>query len=526
MFLVLHRYIFRELLRVFILTTVALTLILSLGSILRPIQEHGVGPQQIVRLLVYFLPVTLTFVLPMAALFASTLSYGRLSGDNEIDACKASGVSPLTLVYPGFILALLVAMGNLGLSFYVMPLYIHKAEEAIKADARQILFRKVQQQGYYSPPGNRFSVYADYVNPETNILSGVIAVQARNGLISEIYTTEDARVSFKKEQDQSKVRIDAYNVREVGRASDLWVTTDRFSSEIPFGSLLADKISFKKVHELKQIQANPLSFRPITEQVDRVRELMILELMLQDMNDVFAAGQRYALSGDPNTVRLSVERASLGLGQIDLSGAMIVQEIHAVSGKTIRTLRCMKGALYLSIQNDTPTLSLDLENVSSTDRVGIIMRYRIRRLQLPARLQPYFKGNQLRLLLADNLFDNLKTGPSLKLNQHREYLASLVHTTLADIQSEVHSRLVFGLGCIPMILIGIGLGIIKRGGHMLSAFGASCIPGLVLVVAMVSGKQLTENTRAGGISGVVLIWSGLAILWMICAFVYRKLIRN
>src|SRR5271157_2057516 len=103
----LHRYIFREVIKVFILATVALTLMMSLGSILRPVQEFGVGPAQVLRLMIYFLPVTLTFVLPMAALFATTLVYGRLANDNEIDACKASGISAFTLVYPGFILAVI-----------------------------------------------------------------------------------------------------------------------------------------------------------------------------------------------------------------------------------------------------------------------------------------------------------------------------------------------------------------------------------------------------------------------------------
>ena len=64
----LHRYIFRELFKVFVLAAVALTLILSLGSILQPVQEYGVGPRQVVYLMSYFLPITLTFVLPIAAL--------------------------------------------------------------------------------------------------------------------------------------------------------------------------------------------------------------------------------------------------------------------------------------------------------------------------------------------------------------------------------------------------------------------------------------------------------------------------
>jgi len=36
----------------------------------------------------------------MAALFAATLVYGRFANDNELDACKAGGISLLTLVYP------------------------------------------------------------------------------------------------------------------------------------------------------------------------------------------------------------------------------------------------------------------------------------------------------------------------------------------------------------------------------------------------------------------------------------------
>ena len=146
----LHRYIFRELFKVFVFAAVALTLILSLGSILRPVQEYGVGPRQVVHLMGYFLPITLTFVLPMAALFASALVYGRFASDNELDACKASGISPLTLVYPGLALAIMVATANLILSFHMMPYFVHLAEKSLKADAKQILFRNIQRRGYLS----------------------------------------------------------------------------------------------------------------------------------------------------------------------------------------------------------------------------------------------------------------------------------------------------------------------------------------------------------------------------------------
>ena len=102
----LHRYVLRELLKVFALAALALTLMLSLGSLLRPLQDYGVGPEQVIRLLGYFLPITLTFVLPIAALFAASLVYGRFASDNELDACRASGIGLWTLIYPGLVLGL------------------------------------------------------------------------------------------------------------------------------------------------------------------------------------------------------------------------------------------------------------------------------------------------------------------------------------------------------------------------------------------------------------------------------------
>jgi hypothetical protein len=98
--------------------------------------------------------------------------------------------------------------------------------------------------------------------------------------------------------------------------------------------------------------------------------------------------------------------------------------------------------------------------------------------------------------------------------------------TSVEIKAEIHSRLVFGTGCVPMILIGIGLGIIKRGGHLLSAFGASCVPAAVLIVCIMSGKQITENLTADTFSGVAMMWTGLGFLTLVTIVIYGWLLRN
>ena len=97
---------------------------------------------------------------------------------------------------------------------------------------------------------------------------------------------------------------------------------------------------------------------------------------------------------------------------------------------------------------------------------------------------------------------------------------------MAEIASELHSRLVFGIGCVPMILIGIGLGVIRRGGHLLSAFAASCVPAAVLIVCIMAGKNITENLGSQGVSGIVLMWTGLGFLLLLAAVIYHKLLKN
>ena len=267
MIFILHRYIFREVLKVFCLATIALTLMMSLGSILRPVQEYGVGPGQVMHLMFYFLPITLTFVLPMAALFATTLIYGRFANDNELDACKASGISMASLVYPGFVLAVIVAIANLLLSFYVTPLFVERAEKSFKNDARQILFRNIQRKGFYTLPGdNHYRIYADNADLKTNTLLGVVAAETGGAAgIKKIITAESANVTFNPHERFNEVRITAYNTHQMGPGEDAGFSAQWLSVSTEFGALLGDDVKFKRIDELKQIKSDPMLFDPVAK---------------------------------------------------------------------------------------------------------------------------------------------------------------------------------------------------------------------------------------------------------------------
>jgi lipopolysaccharide export LptBFGC system permease protein LptF len=546
MLFTLHRYIFRELLRVFLLAAVALALILSLGSILQPIQEYGVGPRQVVHLMAYFLPITLTFVLPMAALFAGALVYGRFAGDNELDACRASGISVLTLVYPGAALAIIVAIANLLLSFYVMPVFVHRAEESLKADAKQILFRNIQRRRYYElPPDGRYLIYADQANLQNDTLSGVVVTEMKKSEIEKIRTAEAAKINFNVRGRSNEVKITAYKPSQMGAGGKGGAQWGSLTME--FGSLLGDEIKFKKINEMKRIQADLMQFYPIEKLARETYAQLTIELLAHGIitrlagipksNETPAeaatdANSFYELLGEPNSVKFTASQCSIQGEVVELSGEVVVIEYDTGSKQSLHTLTCEKATLNLEGDKLAPTLTMDVHSPRQAESGQLKMRHVIHGLLPPQAVETVtnkFKTEggvprTERLASEISELSGLQPSPSLARLQSR--LERKIRKTFVEIKAEIHSRLVFGTGCVPMILIGIGLGIIKRGGHPLSAFGASCVPAAVLIVCIMSGKQMTENLSAQTVSGVALMWTGLGFLSLLAVVIYGQLLRR
>jgi len=136
------------------------------------------------------------------------------------------------------------------------------------------------------------------------------------------------------------------------------------------------------------------------------------------------------------------------------------------------------------------------------------------------------KNGSLSLRVEQLASEPLGKQPSPELTELQNELERTILKTLLRIKIEMHSRLVFGIGCISMILIGIGLGIIKKGGHLLSAFGVSCVPAVVLIVCIISGKNITKNLYSQGISGIELMWAGLVFLSLLVVVIYRQLLKH
>jgi len=121
---VLNRYILRELFQPFFLSIIFLTFIFLMTRMLdiaNMIVNYRVSAWTIARLLFYSMPFFLEFIIPMSVMMAALLTFLRLSGDNEIVALKAGGVSLYNLLVPLFAFCLVGALLTGFMAIYGLP---------------------------------------------------------------------------------------------------------------------------------------------------------------------------------------------------------------------------------------------------------------------------------------------------------------------------------------------------------------------------------------------------------------------
>ena len=153
-------YIFGNLLRVFLLTTAGLAGIMSFAVLLRPLTENGLDFGQVNRLLVFSLPAVCALSLPVSALFATTMVYGRFSADNELTAMRASGISyfsarRFSVALPALVLGLVVATISLLMLCFIVPVYSLKVEEVIYSNIARVIANRIERHSHPAIPKYR-----------------------------------------------------------------------------------------------------------------------------------------------------------------------------------------------------------------------------------------------------------------------------------------------------------------------------------------------------------------------------------
>ena len=147
---IISRYVLWELLQVFLVALTALTLFMLVVGLVREAQQQGLGLVQILMLIPYVLPEAMRFAVPGTMLFAVASVFGRMSASNEVIALKAAGVSPMAIVWPAAMLALVVSFVSVWLNDVAVSWGRDGVRRVVVNSVEQIIYGRLRQQRSYS----------------------------------------------------------------------------------------------------------------------------------------------------------------------------------------------------------------------------------------------------------------------------------------------------------------------------------------------------------------------------------------
>jgi lipopolysaccharide export system permease protein len=179
---IIDRYIVSEIVAPFGLGVGLLTFALVTGRLLKlteMVVNHGVSLGDVASLIGYIMPSFLEMTFPMAVLLGVLMGFGRMSGDRELIAARACGMSLYRLAIPVLGFAIVIWTISSWLAFSVRPwANAHLSERLFELTQTQSsagLKDKVFNRNF---PG--LVVYVDHISPKDDVLHGVMISDARN----------------------------------------------------------------------------------------------------------------------------------------------------------------------------------------------------------------------------------------------------------------------------------------------------------------------------------------------------------
>ena len=548
MILTLQKYVARELLKTFALTAIGLTLVFTFcGMVMNMLNADVLKAIQVVKILVLVVPLATTLTLPVSALFACAMVYGRLASDREFDACKASGINILRLLLPAIGLSVFTAGFTFEFLNYVIPGMTQQLDSIVKGDLQKVVYQTLKTKGYGKFTGNyvhadQVHLFDDKTEPKTILLEGAVFIQLERDQLARCGTAESAQFDFSTDPETEVVALGGTlkNVRllDIGREQLL---EDEERPFAPIGLPTETKLNPKWLN-LRQL----LYYRdhPAELPAGRNRMNLLHGLVREAQFYQYVRGQLdqpgKVLELNDGRVRYEIQagtvRQDSETRHPELTRAHIVEyyrggkrtydadacRIEIVRGGSTATSPFASMTLtgkVVMVDSSDPTHRLERRKWD-LDKVGVSN-------VLPS-LPPLPSDEEL---LGDysspaSMKTELTTvGLGTRVDDAREADRRNAFALRQKLTGLMHSQLAFSASSLVILVLAAALGIILRGGQMLTAFVISFIPGLLVVLMNIMGRQLSKNPEMFW-AGLGAIWAGIAIVIIADFIVLGKYLKR
>jgi lipopolysaccharide export system permease protein len=181
---IIDRYLFREVMKVFLAVLITVVLVVVSMLFLRTLEEVNAGALSIdlvMRFTGLQLARDMTSLLPPVFFIALMVGLGRMSRDSELIAMRACGLGPLRTYRSLFFAAVPVAIATAVLSFYVRPLVIQEIRE-IQARQKEQAYQiaGLKQGRFYQHEQGQIALYVADIQRDGQ-LQGIFIHDRRGG---------------------------------------------------------------------------------------------------------------------------------------------------------------------------------------------------------------------------------------------------------------------------------------------------------------------------------------------------------
>ena len=304
----LNIYVTKAFLATFITAIGILTFGMT-GARLMKVFEYissGVPAGNAFMVLLYVMPIVLSFTIPWAALVSVMLVFGRLSADNEITAMRSSGISILQIVSPIIVIAFFLTCICLYLQLQVGPYYLGKARTLV----RNVL---VDQPTSIFEPGiqNRFNDLLIYIGgKEGNVIKEVQVYRlGKNGYWEQDVTASRGKVEVDREKQVMNVILQNATVAAHEGNSVRHTFSETLTFSIDYGTKFTSEAVTQRDKFLRVMDI----LARLSLLKKRGGDTTYLEVELNQRVALALAPIAFLLLGMPLAVRTSRRETSVGL---------------------------------------------------------------------------------------------------------------------------------------------------------------------------------------------------------------------
>ncbi|MBR6021131.1 MAG: LptF/LptG family permease [Kiritimatiellae bacterium] len=247
---VFNRHFLGDFLKSFLLCAAVLTFVMYIGSVIKAIDylSKGASASLVLKVFTLNIPYTLSFVIPISALVASLLQFGRLSADGEITAMRASGLSLPQMAAPFLVAAALLSAFCLWLNAEVAPRSHFERRSMLRDLTKENPLTLIEEATFVDDfPG--VSVYVG--RKDGNHLQDIILYQYENGQRRADVEASSGDLSFDPDAGRLSITLENVRLTEYDKANprDLTKTRTLVAESYPLSLDVGNLLKKSKINK-------------------------------------------------------------------------------------------------------------------------------------------------------------------------------------------------------------------------------------------------------------------------------------